>query len=77
MKRSGDGHSRVATLGELKIVFVLYLKEEKLEILECKVEAFLEVRGHKVLWTPLYCPQLQPRDISWTAGEIMLLYTII
>ena len=73
LKRAGAGHPTVATLEELKIAFVMYLKVEKPELLECTVEACLEGRGHKVLWTPPYCPQLQPIELFWAAGKIMLL----
>ena len=45
-------HPRIATLEELKIEVVTYLKEEKPQLLEYKVSAYLVGRGHRVLWNP-------------------------
>ena len=76
-KRAGAAHPRIGTLEELKIAFVAYLKEEKPELLECKIERYLEERGHTVLWTPPYCPELQPIELFWAAGKnhVALQYT--
>ena len=41
----------------------------KPELLECKVEAHLKDRGHQVIWTPPYCPELQPIELFWEAGK--------
>ena len=58
MERAGVKKPRIGTLEELKVVFVLYLKEQKLQLLDCQVEKYLESRGHQVLWEPPYCPEL-------------------
>ena len=71
-KRAGAAHPQIGTLDELKMAFITYLKEEKPELLECKVEKYLEGRGHSVLWTPPYCPELQPIELFWAAGKITL-----
>ena len=68
-KRAGAAHLRIGTLEELKVEFVTYLKEEQPELLECKVKRYLEERGHCVLWTPPYCPELQPIELFWAAGK--------
>jgi hypothetical protein len=54
---------------ELKIAYVNWLRENKPERLECKVERYLKDRGHRILWTPPYCPQLQPIELYWAAGK--------
>ena len=68
------GHSslsktRVGSLKELKVVFITYLQQNKPNILDCQVEAYLTSRGHNVLWTPPYCPELQPIELFWAAGK--------
>ena len=68
-QRASANCAVTATLEELKICFVNYLLAEKPELLECKVEHCLHERGHKVLWTPPYCPDLQPIEMFWSAGK--------
>jgi hypothetical protein len=65
----GVRRPRVANVQELKVAYCNYLKEEKPERLECKVEKALKDRGHLVLWTPPYCPDLQPIELFWAAGK--------
>jgi hypothetical protein len=72
MMRAGLKKPTVGSLEELKISFITYLKLNKPEALECKVEAMLRGRGHEVLWTPPYCPELQPIELFWEAGKITL-----
>jgi hypothetical protein len=50
----------VGNTHDLNVSFVTYLKENKPELLECQVEKALKDHGHRVLWTPPYCPELQP-----------------
>jgi hypothetical protein len=52
-----------------KFIFVPKLKENKPELLECQVEKELKDHGHRVLWTPPYCPELQPIELFWAAGK--------
>ena len=59
----------VGSLEELKISLITYLKTNKPELLECRVETMLGERGHQVLWTPPYCPELQPIELFWAAGK--------
>jgi len=59
----------VGNTHELKVSFVTYLKEHRPDLLECKVEKTLNEHGHKVLWTPPYCPELQPIELFWAAGK--------
>jgi hypothetical protein len=61
--RAGVGHPRVANVDELKVAFVEYLRDNKPAMLECAVEKYLQDRGHKVLWTPPYCPDLQSIEL--------------
>lgn len=67
-KRASLSNPRVGTLEELKIAFVTYLKSEKRTALACKVERYLEDEEHGILWTPPYCPELQPIELFWAVG---------
>ena len=69
MERARLKKPRVGTLEELKIAFVLYLKAQKCQLLEFQVEKYLKSRGHQVIWTPPYCPELQPIELFWAAGK--------
>ena len=60
---------RVATLEELKVAFVSYLKVEKPDALKCIVEQIFKEKGHHILWTPPYSPDLQPIEKFWAAGK--------
>jgi hypothetical protein len=46
-----------------------WLQLHKPERLECKVESLLKLNGHEILWTPPYCPDLQPIELFWAAGK--------
>ena len=58
--RAGTNKPTVGSLEEPNISFITYIKLNKSEFLECNVEAILGGRGHQVLWTPPYIPELQP-----------------
>jgi transposase len=62
-------HPRVATVDELKQSYIVWLKRHKPERLECKFEALLKEHEFEVLWTPPYCPDLQPIELFWAAGK--------
>ncbi len=51
-KQAGARDLRIANGEELKVAFVNYLRDNKPEMLECKVEKFLHDKGFKVIWTP-------------------------
>ena len=57
------------TVDELKVGFVMWLREHKPDVLRCKIEKFIEDDGGTVLWTPPYCPDLQPIELFWAAGK--------
>ena len=59
----------IGNADELKVSFVNYVRDEKPDLLECKVESVLRERGHEILWTPPYCPDLQPIELFWAAGK--------
>ena len=59
----------IPTSDELKLAILNYLKEHNKEVLECMVERFLNERGHEVVWTPPYSPDLQPIELFWAAGK--------
>jgi transposase len=68
-KRARARDPRIANGEELKVALVNYLRDNKPEMLECKVEKFLHDKGFKVIWTPPYCPDLQPIKLFWAAGK--------
>lgn len=59
----------IPTVDELQLGFAKWLKENKPEALECKVERLLKERGYDILWTPPYCPDLQPIETFWGIGK--------
>mmetsp|Transcript_21520 Transcript_21520/g.44287 ORF Transcript_21520/g.44287 Transcript_21520/m.44287 type:complete len:705 (+) Transcript_21520:260-2374(+) len=54
---------------ELKVAIVQWFKKHKPDILRCKVEMAIEEAGGQVLWTPPYCPDVQPIELYWAAGK--------
>ena len=69
VERSSRSRPRIASLEELKIAYVTWLKEHRKDLLACKIEGYLQDRGHIVLWTPPYCPELQPIEMFWGCGK--------
>ena len=59
----------IANLDELKLAFVTWLKDNKPEALNCKVENLFKEKGYEILWTPPYAPDLQPIEMFWAAGK--------
>ena len=59
----------VASQGQLKTGFVLYMQANLPHLLECKVEQHHQERGHKVLWIPPDCLDLQLIELFWAAGK--------
>ena len=57
------------TVEELRYGIVAYLQAHKPEVLECKVTKLMNSLGHHILWTPPYCPHLQPIELFWAAGK--------
>ena len=45
---------------EMRDGFLRVLREKKSPKVQCKVENMLRAAGHRWLWTPPYCPWLQP-----------------
>ena len=66
---TGRNRPHVPNVSELRLGMIKYFQENKPELLECKVERYLHDRGHEVLWTPPYCPGLQPIELFWAAGK--------
>jgi hypothetical protein len=67
--RSGNNKPFIPTVEELKFGIMKYLKENRPDLLECKIEKKLKENGHRVLWTPPYSPHLQPIELWWAAGK--------
>jgi len=59
------------SLDEAKYVFVDWLIGNCPDVLKCQVETYLDSRPakHRVLWTPPYCPDLQPIELFWAQGK--------
>ena len=53
----------------MKISFVTWLKRHNPKALECQVENFMKSKGFRILWTPPYCPNLQPIKAFWGCGK--------
>ena len=68
-QRSGKKRPTVASSDELKLAFVSYLKECNPGALKCKVEEYMTAKGYEILWTPPYCPDLQPIERYWACGK--------
>lgn len=68
-QRAGPNKPWIVKVDELKIAYVTWLKENNLPKLECKIEKYLKERGHEILWTPPYCPDLQPIELFWAGGK--------
>ena len=54
---------------ELKDATIGWLKENKPEALQSKVELLFREKGWKIIWTPPYCPKFQPIELVWGAGK--------
>ena len=46
-----------------------WLKENKPEALDSKVEFIFRSKGWKIIWTPPYCPKFQPIELVWGVGK--------
>jgi len=70
-KQAGRGANRaqIGTVEELRIAFVTYLRHHDPQKLDCMVKMYLKEGGHRILWTPPYCPELQPIELFWAAGK--------
>ena len=65
----------VANVSQLKLGIIKYFQVNKPKLLEYKVEKYLlHNRGHKVLWTPSYCPGLQPIELFGASGKAAWMY---
>jgi hypothetical protein len=53
------------------LLFKLYawLRDNKLQALECKVEHLLKESRHDILWMSTYGPDLQPVEHFWAEGK--------
>ena len=69
LQRSGKKRPHTASVEELKFSFVTWLKRHNPRALECQVENYMEEKGYKILWTPPYCPDLQPIERFWACGK--------
>ena len=54
---------------ELTEATVAWLKANKPEALDSKVEAMFRTRGYGIIWTPPYCPKFQPIELVWGAAK--------
>jgi hypothetical protein len=68
-QRSSASKPFIPNLEELKMGIIKYIKNNKPDLLECLIEKKLNERGHRILWTPPYSPDLQPIELFWAAGK--------
>jgi hypothetical protein len=66
---AGRNRPNVPNVAELRLGIVKWFQDNRPDLLECQVEKYLKGRGHEVLWTPPYCPDLQPIELFWAAGK--------
>jgi hypothetical protein len=59
----------IPTTEELKGLCVKEMNENHKEKLQCDVQKILKEAGHTWLWTPPYCPWLQPIETFWAHGK--------
>ena len=52
--------TQIPDIDEMRDGFLRVLREKKSPKVQCKVENMLRAAGHRWLWTPPYCPWLQP-----------------
>ena len=52
--------TQIPDIDEMRDGFLRVLRENKSPKVQCKVENMLRAAGHRWLWTPPYCPWLQP-----------------
>jgi len=52
--------TQIPDIDEMRDGFLRVLREKKSPKVQCKVENMLREKGHRWLWTPPYCPWLQP-----------------
>ena len=67
--RASKKEPRIGNRRELQIAYLRWLKENKPRKLECAFETRMKEQGYRVLWTPPYCPKLQPIEIFWANGK--------
>ena len=67
--RAGTNKPRIATVQELQVAYLLYLKMHCPEKLECKFKALMKAEGYTIVWTPPYCPKMQPIEEFWGVGK--------
>jgi len=67
--RASKKNPFVGTLAELSKALLKDLKERNPGALECKFERRMNEEGFPILWTPSYCPDLQPIETFWGCGK--------
>jgi hypothetical protein len=60
LKKATKKQPNVPNVDELRDGIVSALRDMNSPKIECKVEALLYSKGHRWIWTPPYCPWLQP-----------------
>jgi hypothetical protein len=68
-QHSANNKPFIPNIDELRMGILKYIQDNKPELLDCEIEGFLKQRGHRILWTPPYSPDLQPIELFWAAGK--------
>ena len=73
---SAAGKPHIPTMEELKVACIEVLnKPNNEELLRCEVQKLLAAHGHSWLWTPPYCPWLQPVRLLLPPPTLRVLVT--
>eukprot|EP01048_Picozoa_sp_COSAG05_P000774 COSAG05_NODE_23_length_31591_cov_92.542995_27_plen_385_part_00 len=65
-KATSDG--KIPGMEELKEILIKEITEKHKELLECDMQKELRSHGYTWIWTPAYCPWLQPIEVRSTGG---------
>ena len=59
-ERAGASKPTIPTTDEMRAGLLQALRDMDSPKIQCQVEGMLKEKGHRWIWTPPYCPWLQP-----------------
>ena len=54
---------------ELKNAALTYFRTHHPDVLDSRVEKYFREKEWEIIWTPPYCPKLQPIELVWGVGK--------